>query len=214
MGRDPRQARSPAPTLGQSKSPSRRRVCRRELTARYYIVLQRYRDTSEFARRGLRPTVGPTNRTPALRALESARAAGLTPAQHQLLLAIRGHGDPRNPTIGEVADHLLLHHNIAVDLIDRADAAGLVSRTRDEDDHRVVRLHLTGGRRSTRVPLRPSPRRAQTARSAPSGRLGRPWPCPTHPRLSGATLDSTGVARKPTSVEDDGADQDWLAISR
>ena len=37
-----------------------------------------------------------------------ARAAGLTPAQHQLLLAIRGHGDPRGPTIGEVADYLLL----------------------------------------------------------------------------------------------------------
>ena len=43
-----------------------------------------------------------------------ARAAGLTPAQHQLLLAIRGHADPRGPTIGEVADYLLLHHNSAV----------------------------------------------------------------------------------------------------
>ena len=72
-----------------------------------------------------------------------ARAAGLTPAQHQLLLAIRGHGDSRGPTIGEVADYLLLLHNSAVGLIDRADAAGLVSRSRDEDDHRVVRLHLT-----------------------------------------------------------------------
>jgi len=72
-----------------------------------------------------------------------ARAAGLTPAQHQLLLAIRGHGDRRGPTIGEVADYLLLLHHSAVGLIDRADAAGLVSRTRDEEDHRVVRLHLT-----------------------------------------------------------------------
>lgn len=72
-----------------------------------------------------------------------ARAAGLTPAQHQLLLAMRGHGDPRGPTIGEVADYLLLLHNSAVGLIDRAEAAGLVTRTRDEEDHRVVRLHLT-----------------------------------------------------------------------
>jgi DNA-binding MarR family transcriptional regulator len=72
-----------------------------------------------------------------------ARAAGLTPAQHQLLLAIRGHSDPRGPTIGEIADYLLLHHNSAVGLVDRADAAHLVTRTRDDDDHRIVRLHLT-----------------------------------------------------------------------
>lgn len=72
-----------------------------------------------------------------------ARAAGLTPAQHQLLLAVRGHGDPRGPTIGEVADYLLLQHNSAVGLIDRADTAGLVIRARDKDDHRVVRLQLT-----------------------------------------------------------------------
>jgi DNA-binding MarR family transcriptional regulator len=68
---------------------------------------------------------------------------GLTPAHHQLLLAIRGHSDRRGPTIGEVADYLLLRHHSAVGLIDRADAAGLVERVRDSDDHRVVRLQLT-----------------------------------------------------------------------
>ena len=74
---------------------------------------------------------------------QQASAAGLTAAQHQLLLAIRGHPDPRGPTIGEVADYLLLRHHSAVGLVDRADGAGLVSRERDADDHRVVRLHLT-----------------------------------------------------------------------
>lgn len=74
---------------------------------------------------------------------QQARAAGLTPAQHQLLLAIRGHGDPRGPTVGEVADYLLLRHHSVVGLIDRADAVGLVARVRDELDHRVVRLRLT-----------------------------------------------------------------------
>ncbi|HVX23581.1 MAG TPA: DUF488 family protein [Acidimicrobiales bacterium] len=74
---------------------------------------------------------------------QQARAAGLTPAQHQLLLAIRGHDDPRGPTIGEVADYLLLRHHSIVGLVDRADATGLVTRTRSEEDHRVVRLHLT-----------------------------------------------------------------------
>lgn len=74
---------------------------------------------------------------------QQSEAAGLTPAQHQLLLAIRGHSDPRGPTIGEVADYLLLRHHSAVGLIDRADAAGLVERVRDPDDHRLVRLQLT-----------------------------------------------------------------------
>jgi len=74
---------------------------------------------------------------------QQAHAAGLTPAQHQLLLAIRGHHDPAGPTIGEVADYLLLQHHSVVGLVDRAEAAGLVGRTRDDDDRRVVRLHLT-----------------------------------------------------------------------
>jgi uncharacterized protein YeaO (DUF488 family)/DNA-binding MarR family transcriptional regulator len=74
---------------------------------------------------------------------QQAKAAGLTPAQHQLLLAIRGHRDARGPTIGEVADYLLRGHHSTVELIDRADAAGLVIRSRDPDDHRVVRLQLT-----------------------------------------------------------------------
>jgi DNA-binding MarR family transcriptional regulator len=74
---------------------------------------------------------------------QQAEEAGLTPAQHQLLLAIRGHSDPSGPTIGEVADYLLLRHHSAVGLIDRADAGGLVERVRDPEDHRLVRLQLT-----------------------------------------------------------------------
>ncbi len=74
---------------------------------------------------------------------EQARSAGLTPAQHQLLLAVRGSGDPRGPTIGDVADALLLRHHSAVGLVNRAVAAGLVTRERSGEDHRVVRLHLT-----------------------------------------------------------------------
>ena len=74
---------------------------------------------------------------------QQAETAGITPAQHQLLLAIRGHHDKRGPTMGEVADYLLLRHHSAVGLVDRADAAGLVERVRDHDDHRVVRVLLT-----------------------------------------------------------------------
>lgn len=70
-----------------------------------------------------------------------ANAIGLTATQHQLLLSIRGHhGDP---SIGEVAEHLLLRHHSVVELIDRAVAAGLVARVDDPDDQRVARVQLT-----------------------------------------------------------------------
>jgi DNA-binding MarR family transcriptional regulator len=74
---------------------------------------------------------------------QEAEAAGLHPVQHQLLLAIRGHRDPRGPTIGEVADYLLIRPHSAVGLVDRAERAGLVMRETDQHDLRVVRLRVT-----------------------------------------------------------------------
>ncbi|AEF35155.1 MULTISPECIES: MarR family winged helix-turn-helix transcriptional regulator [Mycobacteriaceae] len=74
---------------------------------------------------------------------DQAQAAGLTPAQHQLLLAIRGHADSRGPTVGDIAEYLLLRHHSAGELIQRAEAAGLVIRVRDNEDQRVIRLQLT-----------------------------------------------------------------------
>lgn len=74
---------------------------------------------------------------------QQAVAAGITPAQHQLMLAIRGHEGDDAPTIGDVADALLLRHHSAVGLVDRAVAAGLVDRHTDPVDHRLVRLRLT-----------------------------------------------------------------------
>ena len=78
-----------------------------------------------------------------------ATAAGLTPAHHQLLLAIRGHPTPGGPTISDVASKLFLQHHSAVGLVDRAEAAGLIRRVHDHGDARVVRLSLTpsGSRR-------------------------------------------------------------------
>lgn len=74
---------------------------------------------------------------------EQARQAGLTPAWHQLLLAVKGHPDERGPTIREAAEYLNTRHHSVVGLVDRAEQAGLLRRTRDPSDARVVRLALT-----------------------------------------------------------------------
>jgi DNA-binding MarR family transcriptional regulator len=76
--------------------------------------------------------------------LESqAGRLGITPAQHQILLAVRGHPGPKAPSIRELSTHMLLRHHSMVELIDRAERAGLVQRWQDPDDHRVVRVALT-----------------------------------------------------------------------
>jgi DNA-binding MarR family transcriptional regulator len=74
---------------------------------------------------------------------EQAASVGLTAAQHQLLVAIRGHRDPRGPTITDIADYLLVRHHSAIGLIRRAEALGMVRRTGDPQDQRLVRLELT-----------------------------------------------------------------------
>lgn len=73
---------------------------------------------------------------------ERAADHGLTAAQHQLLLAVRGHEEAAGPTIGQVAAYLLIRHHSAVELVDRTEQAGLIVRSRDAVDHRVVRLGL------------------------------------------------------------------------
>jgi len=80
---------------------------------------------------------------------QQANEVGLTGTQHQLLLAIRGHPDPQGPTVGDIANYLLLRHHSAVGLVDRAEDAGLVTRVPDRGDQRVVRCKLTalGARR-------------------------------------------------------------------
>ena len=73
----------------------------------------------------------------------AARGAGITPAQHQLLLAVRGRTDPDGPRIRDIAESLFVAHHSAVELIDRSVAAGLVQRHTDRRDQRVVRIRLT-----------------------------------------------------------------------
>lgn len=74
---------------------------------------------------------------------DAAREAGLTPAQHQLLLAVKGHGGKVPPSASDVAEALQLRLHSAVELIDRAEAAGLLSRHADPVDGRRHLLRLT-----------------------------------------------------------------------
>lgn len=74
---------------------------------------------------------------------DQAKAAGLTHVQHQLLVAIKGHPGRLPPTVSELADYLLLRHHSTVELIDRAETAGLVRRMADMRDARLVRVRLT-----------------------------------------------------------------------
>jgi DNA-binding MarR family transcriptional regulator len=72
-----------------------------------------------------------------------ARAVGLTAAQHQLLLAIKGHRGQTGPAIGDLAGYLLLRPHSTVELVNRAEASGLVERWSDRDDSRLTRVRLT-----------------------------------------------------------------------
>ncbi|MGZ4429206.1 MAG: MarR family winged helix-turn-helix transcriptional regulator [Nocardioidaceae bacterium] len=74
---------------------------------------------------------------------QAAADVGLTHAQHPLLLAIRGHQGEQGPTIRDVAEALLVKQHTASELVDRTQVLGLVSRVRDESDHRRVHLRLT-----------------------------------------------------------------------
>jgi len=73
----------------------------------------------------------------------AAQRAGLTPQQHQALLAIKGFAGPDAASIGDVAKFLLIRHHTTVELIDRMTKLELVNRTSDPQDARRVRLKLT-----------------------------------------------------------------------
>jgi DNA-binding MarR family transcriptional regulator len=77
-------------------------------------------------------------------AFSERRAAdcGLTPQQHQALLAIRGAGGAP-VTIGYVAERLILKPHSATGLADRLELLGLVARQPSPDDGRQSLLILT-----------------------------------------------------------------------
>ena len=71
----------------------------------------------------------------------AARKAGLSPQQHQALLAIKGSGG--RLTVGELAVRLAIKPNSAVGLADRLVQANFILRQTDGRDRRRVDLTLT-----------------------------------------------------------------------
>lgn len=74
---------------------------------------------------------------------DQARAVGLEPRQHQLLLAVRGLPDELRPTIGTLAERLVVKHHTLVEMVDRLEAIDLVRREQDTHDKRVVLVRIT-----------------------------------------------------------------------
>ena len=117
---------------------------------------------------------------------EGARAAGLTPQQHQLLLAIKGRPGRSWTSIGELAEALQIRHHTAVGLVDRCEESKLIRRVVDPSDRRQVRVLLTtkGERILERLSSR-NRRELETLRRA----------------LRLPSLDDSGIAREPRPAQ-------------
>jgi DNA-binding MarR family transcriptional regulator len=79
---------------------------------------------------------------------------GLTPAQYELLLSVRGLAQANGPiSVKEIARHLELAENGVAERVRRAEAAGLLERERDPADGRVALIQLSheGERRFARA---------------------------------------------------------------
>ena len=74
---------------------------------------------------------------------DAARRAGLTPQQHQALLAIKGLPEGEVMTVGMLAERLLIAPHTATELVGRLIASAYVQRETDSEDRRRQTLKLT-----------------------------------------------------------------------
>lgn len=74
---------------------------------------------------------------------KAARACGVTPQQHQLMLGIAGFAEGGSATISELAEFLQERNNSVVGLVERAAQSGLVRRASGARDRRQVIVSLT-----------------------------------------------------------------------
>lgn len=72
-----------------------------------------------------------------------AHGLGLTPQQHQAMLAIRGFPGEQAPTVGALAARLQVNHNSAVGLVTRLVKQGYARRDTSKEDRRRMHVSLT-----------------------------------------------------------------------
>lgn len=79
----------------------------------------------------------------------SARRVGLTPAQHQLLLAVRGWPQSSSPSVSDLAELLQTRPHSTLELARRVEKAGFVRIEPAPDDGRrqLVTLSTSGQRK-------------------------------------------------------------------
>lgn len=73
----------------------------------------------------------------------AAKRTGVTPQQHQALLAIKGFPGREGIRVGELAERLQLRHHSTVELVDRMMKLRLVLREIGGTDRRQVFVRLT-----------------------------------------------------------------------
>jgi len=73
----------------------------------------------------------------------ASEAAGISAQQYQLLQVIAAVPEGEGCTISYIAARMIVRHNSAVELVDRAATAGLVRRVSDESDHRRSLVEIT-----------------------------------------------------------------------
>ena len=101
---------------------------------------------------------------------KAARAAGVTPQQHQLMLGVAGFTGRGWATISELAEFLQERHNAVVTLVNRAARAKLVRKEVVAHDRRFIRIDLTPTGRAILLKLS-ALHRKEVARFASSMRL-------------------------------------------
>ena len=74
---------------------------------------------------------------------QAAEAAGITAQHYQLLQILSLDEESAGLSITHIAQRMVLRHNSAVELVDRAERAGLVQRIQDDLDHRRALVVLT-----------------------------------------------------------------------
>jgi len=73
----------------------------------------------------------------------ASEAAGISAQQYQLLQVLATMPPWKESSISHIAERMVVRHNSAVELVGRAEKAGLVHRIADKNDHRRSLVEIT-----------------------------------------------------------------------